>query len=266
MTVLASDEHPAPRRRRSRKPLRAYTTMRTVQALERLAFQPLSAPELATALQIHVRTARELLQRLEVEQYATPGGGRRRRYHATQRLATLGRQALAHTAWPRQAAPLVAELTVRSGETAGLWIPCYADVVCLLRADPGGALPEPILGALAPAHASAPGKVLLAHRPAWRQSILAGPLQRHTARTLTDPRDLAAELDRVHRHSYATDHGEHDDDVKAIAVPVIVDDEAVAALAIQLAAADAHTTELATLVAHATRVAIELARTLTDHH
>ena len=37
------------------EPLRAYAVMRTVQVLERLAFQPMSAPELADALQIHVR-------------------------------------------------------------------------------------------------------------------------------------------------------------------------------------------------------------------
>ncbi len=70
------------------------------------------------------------------------------------------------------------------GRHAQLWIPCYTDVVCILDADPLGPVPEPMLGQLAPAHARAPGKALLAHRPPWRDSLLAGPPQRLTERTL----------------------------------------------------------------------------------
>jgi IclR family acetate operon transcriptional repressor len=225
---------PPRRRRRSREPLRAYAAMRTVQALERLAFSPLSAPELATALQIHPRTARRLLQRLELEDYATPTAGQRRRYHLTRRLAALGRQAIAHDQLPRIAAPWVAALAGRTGRVATLWIPCYADVVCVLRADPDGPVPQAILGELEPAHATAPGKALLAHRQTWRESILARPLDRHTERTLTDPRDLLADLDRVRARGHATDHGEHQPHTHAIAAPVLHDQEAVAALGITL--------------------------------
>ena len=66
---------PPRRRRPSREPLRAYAAMRTMRALERLAFSPLSAPELALALQIHPRTARRLLQRLELEDTSSPRSG-----------------------------------------------------------------------------------------------------------------------------------------------------------------------------------------------
>lgn len=161
--------------------------MRTVQALERLAFSPLSAPELATALQIHPRTARRLLQRLELEDYVSSPTGPRRRYHLTRRLAALGRQAIARDELPGIAAPWVAALAGRTGHVATLWIPAYADVVCVLRADPDGPVPDAMLGDLEPANATAPGKALLAHRDAWRDSILAQPLQRHTPRTSPTP-------------------------------------------------------------------------------
>jgi DNA-binding IclR family transcriptional regulator len=239
--------------------------MRTLQALERLAFQPLSVSELAAAMQIHPRTARRLMRRLEVDGYiTTPESRYRRRYHLTHRLAALGRQALAHTDWPRHAAPWVATLAARTQRPASLWAPCYADVVWLLRADPGGPFPEPILGALAPAHASAPGKALLAHRPAWRQSLLAGPLQRHTSRTVTDPHELQAELDHVRDLGHATDHGEHDADVHAIAIAVILDDDAIAAISIDVAAAEQHTADPTPLVAHATRTAATLTDALSN--
>jgi DNA-binding IclR family transcriptional regulator len=240
-------------RRPSREPLRAYAAVRAVQALERLAFSPLSAPELATALQIHPRTARRLLQRLELEEYATPSPGRRRRYHLTRRLAALGRQAIARDDLPRIAAPSVAALAAHTAHVATLWIPCYADVVCILHADPDGPVPEAMLGDLEPAHATAPGKALLAHRDAWRESILAQPLRRHTPRTLTDPRDLAAELARVRSRRFAADNGEHHEDVHAIAAPVLQAGNAVGALAVSLTAEESAATDLgalATAVVH----------------
>ena len=255
-----------PRRRRPvSEPVGAYTVMRTVHALERLAFRPLSAPELAAALQIHQRTARRLLRRLEAEDYAALAPGPRRRYHLTRRLAALGRQAIAHDQLPILAAPWVATFATTIGRHAQLWIPCYADVVCILDADPRGPVPTPMLGQLAPAHASAPGKALLAHRRPWRDDILARPLQRLTPRTLTDPRDLAAELDRVRARGHATDTGEHDPDTRAIAAPVLLADEAIAALAVTLTADEPSTLDLTALAAHTTHAAAALTRALSYH-
>lgn len=238
---------PPRRRRSSREPLGAYAAMRTVQALERLAFSPVSAPELATALQIHPRTARRLLQRLELEDYVTPPTGARRRSHLTRRLAALGRQAIAHDELPRVAAPWVAALAGRTGRVATLWIPCYADVVCILRAEPDGLVPQAMLGDLEPAHATAPGKALLAHRDAWGDSILAQPLRRHTPRTITDPRDLTAELTRIRQRGHATDHGEYHEDVHAIAAPVFQAGDAVGALAVSLTAEQSAAADLGAL-------------------
>jgi DNA-binding IclR family transcriptional regulator len=238
---------PPRRRRPSREPLRAYAAMRTVQALERLAFSPLSAVELATALQIHPRTARRLLHRLELEDYVNPPAGPRRRYHLTRRLAALGRQAIARDELPRIAAPWVAALAGRTGHVATLWIPCYADVVCILRAEPDGPVPQAMLSDLEPAHATAPGKALLAQRDAWRGSILAQPLRRHTPRTVTDPRDLSAELTRIRQRGHATDHGEHHEDVHAIAAPVFQAGDAAGALAVSLTAEESAAADLGAL-------------------
>jgi IclR family transcriptional regulator, acetate operon repressor len=250
---MATSDHPsgvpARRRRPCREPVRAYQAMNTVRALEHLALRPLSGPELATALQIHQRTARRLLRRLHAEAYTTLRSGPRRRYHLTRRLAVLGRQAIARDDLPRVAAPWVATLATHTAHVATPWIPCYTDVVCVLRADPDGPLPQAILGDLEPAHATAPGKALLAHRDAWRDSIFAQPLRRHTPRTLTDPRDLAAELARIRQRGHATDHGEHHEDVHAIAAPVCQDDAAIAALAVSLTAKESTAADLDALAA-----------------
>ena len=62
-----------------RPAVRAYAVMNTLRALERLATAPSSAPELAAALGVSVRTARRMLQRLAADGYAIQDGGHRRR-------------------------------------------------------------------------------------------------------------------------------------------------------------------------------------------
>lgn len=98
-----------------------------------------------------------------------------------------------------------------------------------------------------------------APRDAWRKSVLAQPLERHTSRTLTDPRDLAHELARPRTCGHAADHGEHHEDVHAIAAAVFQGDDAVAALAVSLTAADHATADAAMLAAQTHRVATAIA-------
>jgi DNA-binding IclR family transcriptional regulator len=245
---------------------RAYYAARTMRALELLAFGEHSAPELAETLGIHRRTARRLLTELVADDYLIQGAGRRRRYRTTLRLAALGRQAIAHHPLPRLAAPWVAVLAAQTALTAQLWIPAYTDVVCILHADPRKSHqhPEPMLRELAPAHASAPGKALLAHRRAWRESLLARPLKRHTDRTLTDARDLNADLERTRHRGYATDTGDYDPQLRAIAAPVFLADDAPAALSTTLNAHETEDADLDSLAAAVISVADALSNALDD--
>jgi DNA-binding IclR family transcriptional regulator len=245
-------------------PVRVYAVMHSLRALECLAFAPMSTAELVHAIGgVDQRTIRRYLKRLNADGYVEQEATRpRRRYRLTHRLAAMGRQAIAHDPLPRTAAPRLAALAAQTGQVATLWIPCYEHVVCILHTRPGQPPPQPILGALEPAHATAPGKALLAHRAAWRESLLDRPLQRYTPRTLTDPRDLAAELNRIRDTGHATDHGEHHEDVHAIAAPVFHHDEAIAAIAIALHAGDHASTDHDTLTVHLTRAARDLATTL----
>ncbi len=151
---------------RSQEPVRAYAAMNTVRALEYLAFTSLSSPELAASLQVSVRTARRLLQRLGLEGFVTQERGHRRRYHASLRLAALGRQMLDHAPLAQAARRRVAALAHDTGGVAHLWIPGYDDrVVCAVHAD--GRTGYPAVSVLrdviaAPTHAA--GTVLLADR------------------------------------------------------------------------------------------------------
>jgi DNA-binding MarR family transcriptional regulator len=148
--------------------VRAYGVMNTVRALERIALAPQSTAELADHLQIGVRTARRLLQRLAAEGYVTQDGGHRRRYRATLRLAALGRMLIERAMLPRISAPIVAQLAAATSCAAHLWIPAQGDVLCVLHTHPGACLPRPMLGELMGARDSAPGAVLCPERSTVR--------------------------------------------------------------------------------------------------
>jgi IclR family transcriptional regulator, KDG regulon repressor len=212
----------------------AQSIARTLRTLELLAFHELSPPQLAAALQMHVRTARRVLVQLTTEGYAARVEGSGSRYRATLRLAALGRQLVAQSRLVRLAAPHVAALHVAVGKDAHLWVPSYRSVVCVLHADTATPLegPAPELGVMLPAHACAPGKVLLAYRDPWRENLLSGPLERFNERTITSREELRAETERTKARGYGMDRGEHCSHTFGLAAPVVVSDEAVAAVAV----------------------------------
>ena len=234
MASCPPPEPPVAHRRDLQALSSAYYADRTLRAIELLAFQDLSCPQLAATLQIHVRTARRLLLRLAADGYIEQTFDDRRRYRATLRLAALGAQVVAHAQLPRIAAPFVADLHAQTGATAHLIIPSYQSVACVVHCDAhhGHGPPEPMVRELVPAHATAAGKVLLAHRPPWRHSVLAGPLERHTDRTVTSPAELELEAAEIRTRGYAIDDREYHPRMTAIAAPVRVADDVAAAVAI----------------------------------
>ena len=264
---MSGSRPPDPNVPARRKDLRAlsgaYYADRTLRALELLTFQDLSCPQLAATLQIHVRTARRLLVRLAADGYIEQTFDDRRRYRATLRLAALGAQVIAHAQLPRIAAPFVADLHVQTGATAHLLIPSYQRVACIVHCDaqPRCGEPEPMLRELVPAHATAAGKVLLAHRPPWRHSVLAGPLERHTDRTVTSAAELELEAAQIRTRGYAIDDRQYHPRMTAIAAPVRVADDVAAAVAITTTPDDPAGNGDA-VIRHVTRTAAAISRAL----
>jgi IclR family acetate operon transcriptional repressor len=83
------------------------------------------------------------------------------------------------------------------------------------------------LGRPSVAHATAAGKVLLAFGGV---SLPTGGLERFTARTITDPGKLAAEVERVRSAGWAEAAGERERDLNAVAAPVLGADGALVAI------------------------------------
>jgi len=77
------------------------------------------------------------------------------------------------------------------------------------------------VGTLLPAHATALGKVLLAHHPYVASALAANGLQRYTDATITDGARLERELVRVRAQGWAADIGELTPGQVSYAAPIV---------------------------------------------
>jgi DNA-binding IclR family transcriptional regulator len=234
----------------------ALYVARTMQVLELLAFQPLSAPQVAATLQIHPRTARRVLVRLHDEGYLTRSDDNRRRYTPSMRVVALAGQIAARSPLTATALPVVAGLHEATGADAHLAVPSYLSVLCVVHAgDTCGAHIHP--RELVPAHCTATGKALLAWRQRWRDSVLSHPLERRTSRTVVDPAALAREADATRSRGFSIETGELQEGVSAVAAPVFAGSEAVGALG-----ASGPGLDVETVGEHVAALAAELSNTL----
>ena len=195
---------------------------RTLRALELLAARPLTQAELAAGLGVHPRTARRLLDSLVAEGYAAASGeGGRPRYAATLKVMGLVGPVLERSDVVQVAAPFVADLRSRTGESAHLSVPREDGVLRVVRESDGNLVTiKARVGELVPFHSTATGKALLAHLPAAFERMRDGGLERRTERTVVDPVDLLLELATIRERGYALDDREHAPDLRCAAAAV----------------------------------------------
>ena len=240
-------------------PTEAWHAGRTMRIVELLAFDSLSVPQLAEALGAHPRTVRRVVAQLLEDEYVTVTADHQRLYASTMRLVALAAQIVDGSALARRGRPYVALAQERTGGTAHLVVPSYSAVVCLAHCAASDEEVRTCVRELVPAHCTAGGKVLLAWRHRWRESVLARPLERVTTATVTDPRDLRQELDVVRRQGYACEEGELQSKACAVAAPVRSGDEVVAALSVSGSRLD-----FAGATPRVTRLAKELSEDLSN--
>lgn len=189
--------------------------------------------EVAAALGLSASTAHRLLRALVRAGYVDQDPVSER-YRLGRMSVVLGRAADESMGLDR-AQRVIDELARRTGETASVGVLDGTEVVILLAATAAQTLRvERDAGARVPAHASAIGKVLLAHG-GLDVAALSGPLERFTATTLTDPLDLAAQFERVRDEGVAVNLDERHEGVSAVAAPVFAGGRNVrAAVGVQL--------------------------------
>lgn len=194
------------------------TVRRAVAILGVLGSEPdgLGTNEVARRTGINASTVSRLLATLAADEMVhrvSPGGPHR----LGPRLVELGNAALAGLDIRDLARPHLRSLTEATGETSTLSVPGErATFTVDFVQSPSSVRSVAQLGRPSVLHATATGKVLLAHR----RVLPAEALPAYTDRTLTDPRALAEELDRTRARGWAQAVGEREDDLNAVAVPV----------------------------------------------
>jgi DNA-binding IclR family transcriptional regulator len=195
---------------------------RAVRILESFtAEEPeLTVTELARRSGLHLATTSRLVRQLV--EHGLLSRGPDREVRVGMRLWEVASRAAPTRSLRDAAMPYLEDLHAVVGHHAQLAVLDGDDVIFLERLSARDAVINytRIAGRL-PLHISSSGIVLLAYGPPELQArVLARPLERRTAATITTPERLRATLDEVRRQGYALLAGHVHPDATGIAVPV----------------------------------------------
>ncbi len=133
----------------------------------------------------------------------------------------LGNAALARLDLRDLARPLLEQLVRETGETATLSLPAQGEGVTVdFAPSPHSVSSRAEIGRASVAHATAVGKLVLAHTPG-RARVADEPLERYTPRTLTTLAELELAVADVRAAGIAEAAGEREPGLNAIAAPVL---------------------------------------------
>ena len=196
---------------------------RTLDVLESLASRrgATGISELSHLVGLHVSTVHRLLATLVDRGYVRQDP-ESSRYHLGSRIFALASAADLHLDLRLVARPYLERLMRASGETANLVTAgtdevVYLDQVASMHLVKMFTAP----GLRAPLYCTGAGKVILANKDAaFVEPVLAAPMQRYTAHTITTAAALEAELAAIRKRGYAVDNEEMEDGVRCLAIPV----------------------------------------------
>jgi DNA-binding IclR family transcriptional regulator len=180
--------------------------------------QELGVTELAAALGVHKSTASRLAATLAARGFLERPPGSES-FRLGPELGRLGLLALAGRDLVELAGPTLARLAADTGETANLAVLEGDEAVNVAQADGRHIVGVGSwTGRRTALHCTANGKVLLAFGPI---PTLPRRLEAFTPRTITAPGRLERELAAVRKLGYATNVGELEEGLHAVAAPVL---------------------------------------------
>ena len=213
--------------------------MSRVQSIERafavlgaLTDGPIGVTEVADRVALPKSTAARMLMSLAREGAVEQIPGETR-YRLGPRIESLATGLVATRGVVAIARPHLAELAAAIGEAAGLSIPEGGAMHYVEQVDsdrPVGV--RDWTGARIPMHAVSSGLAVLALWPRSRiDAYLSAPLERFTDRTMIDPTQLRARLQRIQVEGQAWTNGEYAEGIASVAAAIAdADGEVVAAV------------------------------------
>jgi DNA-binding IclR family transcriptional regulator len=204
---------------------RIPTNLRTLMILEILGRSdlPMTPTEINAQLGLPKQTVHRLCATLvETGFLAYSLDGKRLRPARRSRLIASGILFASRIHIARR--QILEDVSRKVGETVNFVVPEQDGMSYLDRVETDWAFRVQLpIGTSVPFHCTASGKTFLAglHRATRLRMVRSIELKRMTAKTLTDPDALLAELEQIARQGYAIDNEEFVDGMIAIAVPVL---------------------------------------------
>jgi len=199
--------------------------MSLLSALARHA-TPVNLKQLATETRLHPSTAHRILSVMvdsRLVDRIEPGT-----YRLGIRLLELGNLVKSRISVRQEALPHMQDLHHELGETVNLSVRHDDEVVYIERTSGNSSMMRvvQIIGARAPLHITAVGKLFLAEDGVEKCAEYARRtgLPRFTENTLTDTEALVKELDRIRHQGYALDNEEAEKGVSCIGAGIYNDD------------------------------------------
>lgn len=153
-------------------------------------------------------------------------------YAIGRRMWSLGLLATEQAELRRIASPFLHDVYSVTHATVHLTIIEQSEALCIARLRGNRSAPVGDIGVRLPLHATAVGKVLLAHAHEDLRTQVMRSLKRVTPHTITHPGLLRAQLNEARRQRYATSHQEMVMGIESIAVPILRGDKVVAAFGV----------------------------------
>lgn len=142
-------------------------------------------------------------------------------YFATLKLWEIGMRLIGQLDVRVAARPVMSRLLESTGETVQLTVLQELDVVYIETMESRAPVRSSMaVGAKAPAHCAATGKVMLAFSD--YESMLTGLdcLARYSRTTITDLQDFRRELQQIQAQGFAVNRGEWREEVRGLAAPI----------------------------------------------
>jgi len=182
----------------------------------------ISLAELSKCVGLHTSTTFHLVRTM-VELGVVRQAKATKRYHLGRTIFSLAASSSSEVDLIATATPFLEELARESGESSHLALRSGNDVVIAARVAGTGAFQlVERAGGLRPAHCTGLGKVLLAAMPEaqFESYLTSAELQAWTPKTITDPTQLRAEIERVRQSGVGFDDAEFNDEVRCVAAPI----------------------------------------------
>src|SRR5688572_6493480 len=221
-----------------------------------------SLSEVASRTGLTRAGARHILLTLEGLRYVESQG---RQFRLTPKILDLGFAYLSSLPLWDLAEPVIEALVEQVKESSSAAVLDGGDIVYVLRVPTHKIMSINLgIGSRLPAYCTSMGRVLLAGltAEALRDALAARPLQRYTARTLTDPRALAEAIARVREQGWCLVDQELEEGLVSIAAPIV--DRSRRTIAALNISGQANRTSPEDLVAHFLPRLLEAARSISN--